>query len=854
MSPNNKAAAAVRPLLSAAPVTLNHSPSLHGRQDGEPINKMIGRSRRELEVAKDDEGRAEFGGCHALSVRQRLQDLVGVGLADAPVALTSHSCAGNGESLLVARDAVHTLVVAASVRGEARPGEGPAQALHGRREWKVIHVNTRLCKEPRQGLDPGRRRMADSDWRRHPFQRLEPPSADTMVRDDRDSHAKADAFFARGPVSCCPAALCVRTLCRSVCAAPGGLCRTALTFRPDLRCLSPWAPPEVRFDAIIATIRSLSLTAPRNLVALQAITDLGTAQPCLCWLMAQTLGEGVASAPASSEVLSSNSTDGLFSERGMWLFPQNGARFPPSFPNNRFPETFPGRLCVGSDNRCLFPCFSIDGSGVCSRTCEVCCGCCAGAGPAPPLPSSGARVILFIHGGAFVLTNAETYPTMIGFELVRRTGASVLFPNFARPPHARFPSQLLSLSALLQKLVLFYGAGRVAVAGDSAGANLAIGTVLCAMADGCPPPSCLLLFSPWADLSPEADADPSRAIYRPAEDTNRTADTSNAVDGTTHISRAMNGTAMNGMAVNGTAANGTAVNGTAVNGTAVNGTADYLTDDLITLFSRAYVEPNPTVEGGQLGAINGPGGGRVYVGPEAGATGAVGGSRGTPEPGQGAFALRSLNDGPSSADVRDRATALTRETLISPGYGGATGGGAKGSGDSLAVARDQFVSGAYGSDVGGGAKGSVDSLAPAVARNKLVSPAYGGDAGGWLGRYNRAADGPAGSRGCNSAGGKATTKVEGSGGVGGGEARLGGDSAAGGIIGGRIGLGRYSGAAGGGTAGSRGYNSAGGGFTAALGGDSVPRAITGGKAGLEGLPRTKIIYGGAEVLRDQVSH
>lgn len=513
--------------------------------------------------------------------------------------------------------------------------------------------------------------MADGISSRYPFQRLGTPLAETMVRhyfpDDDAAHVSADAFFARGPVSCCPAALCVRTLCRSACAAPVGLCRFALTFRPDVRCLSPCVPPEVRFDAIVATIRALSLTTPRNIVAMQAITDLGTAQPCLCCLMAHTLGDGVASAAASSDVLSSTATDGLFSERGVWLFPQNSARFPPAFPDG-FPETFAGRLCIGADGRCLLPCFAIDGSGGCSRSCEVCCGCCAAAGPAPPLPSSGARVILFLHGGAFVLTNAETYPTMIGFELVRRTGASVLFPNFARPPQARFPSQLLALSVLLKKLIRFYGAGRVAVAGDSAGANLVIGTVLYAMADGCPPPCCLLLFSPWADLSPDAQADTSRTMNR---------------------------------------------------------TTDYLAEDLVQLFSRSYVAPDAAwgalgssrgspairtrrdlemgnrresdldLEMGSRRASAGVGGGARAVAPVHGqrATGSAGyvypppaaATTAAPWPAgarRAAYPGGKPGEPPGLAPSEERgespATALTRDRLVSPACRGAGGTGLEG--------------------------------------------------------------------------------------------------------------------------------------------------------------------------------
>jgi acetyl esterase/lipase len=46
----------------------------------------------------------------------------------------------------------------------------------------------------------------------------------------------------------------------------------------------------------------------------------------------------------------------------------------------------------------------------------------------------------YVHGGAFALCSASTH-RLITFELVRRTGAVVLAPNYVRPPRARFPTQ-----------------------------------------------------------------------------------------------------------------------------------------------------------------------------------------------------------------------------------------------------------------------------------------------------------------------------------------------------------------------------------------------------------------------------
>merc|ERR1719277_1131498 len=106
----------------------------------------------------------------------------------------------------------------------------------------------------------------------------------------------------------------------------------------------------------------------------------------------------------------------MFAERGLWLFPKGQGR------------TSGGCSPVKS----------------CCHRCSFCCCCCVGGlggcdgALQPPLPSTNSKVIMHIHGGGFALTNAESYPWLIGYELVRRTGSVVLFPDYQRPPQASF--------------------------------------------------------------------------------------------------------------------------------------------------------------------------------------------------------------------------------------------------------------------------------------------------------------------------------------------------------------------------------------------------------------------------------
>lgn len=202
------------------------------------------------------------------------------------------------------------------------------------------------------------------------------------------------------------------------------------------------------------------------------------------------LGSGVASSPASKEVMPTGI--GIFPERGIWLFPREQGRR--------------AGLCWLAKDAC--------------RRCSFCACCCLGGlggcdgSLEPPLPQENPKVIMYLHGGAFALTNAETYPWLLGYELVRRTGAVVLIPDFQRTPQVRFEEPGDPISQCLQlyrNLLLLYGPSRIVLMGDSAGGNLAMAVLFAAQSEGLTSCAGLVLISPWADTSEEAACDPTRS-------------------------------------------------------------------------------------------------------------------------------------------------------------------------------------------------------------------------------------------------------------------------------------------------------------------------------------------------------
>lgn len=135
------------------------------------------------------------------------------------------------------------------------------------------------------------------------------------------------------------------------------------------------------------------------------------------------------------------------------------------------------------------------------------------AGPAGPLrlrlirPPSGdgdsLPVLIYFHGGGFVLNSIDTHDRLLRL-LARHSGAAVCAVAYSLAPERRFPHQRGEALAALHWVVR-HGAGhgldpeRIAVGGDSAGANLALGLALDARNEPGPPLSFgMLLYGMFA--------------------------------------------------------------------------------------------------------------------------------------------------------------------------------------------------------------------------------------------------------------------------------------------------------------------------------------------------------------------
>ncbi len=147
-------------------------------------------------------------------------------------------------------------------------------------------------------------------------------------------------------------------------------------------------------------------------------------------------------------------------------------------------------------------------------------------------------VLLFAHGGGFMLGNLDTHDRICRL-LAQKSGWAVLAIDYALAPEKQFPTQPDQVFAIVRHVAAHGGAWgldttRVALGGDSAGAHLSLLAALDARGAGGPPLSALLLYYGgfglrdsasrrlfgWSDLDGLGDEDSAmyRDAYTPAQD------------------------------------------------------------------------------------------------------------------------------------------------------------------------------------------------------------------------------------------------------------------------------------------------------------------------------------------------
>ena len=115
------------------------------------------------------------------------------------------------------------------------------------------------------------------------------------------------------------------------------------------------------------------------------------------------------------------------------------------------------------------------------------------------------RVIVYFHGGAYVLVRAETMITMPA-ELSHVTGERAISVDYTLAPEAHWnfiQQQALAVVEALRRQG--YAMNEIALMGDSAGGNLAVETALNLRSRREGKPGAAILIAPWVDLTDRGD-------------------------------------------------------------------------------------------------------------------------------------------------------------------------------------------------------------------------------------------------------------------------------------------------------------------------------------------------------------
>ncbi|GAA3925138.1 alpha/beta hydrolase [Hymenobacter algoricola] len=117
-----------------------------------------------------------------------------------------------------------------------------------------------------------------------------------------------------------------------------------------------------------------------------------------------------------------------------------------------------------------------------------------------PAGAPAHRVLLYLHGGGYVLGSLNTHRSLIG-TLAQRCGLNALAIDYRKAPDFPFPAALDdALLAYRWLLAQGFRPHDIIVAGDSAGGGLTLALLLALRDQHEPLPAAAVGLSPWTDL------------------------------------------------------------------------------------------------------------------------------------------------------------------------------------------------------------------------------------------------------------------------------------------------------------------------------------------------------------------
>lgn len=151
------------------------------------------------------------------------------------------------------------------------------------------------------------------------------------------------------------------------------------------------------------------------------------------------------------------------------------------------------RRVIGRANALLAPC-----RGVTAEPFEL--GGRDGIRVVPKASPTPERAMLMFHGGGYVFGSPKMYRSLAG-RIAKAAHAAVYVPSYRLAPEHPHPAAVEDGLEAYRALLDQVPAARLAVGGDSAGGGLSLAVLQAARREGLAMPACLVLLSPWLDLT-----------------------------------------------------------------------------------------------------------------------------------------------------------------------------------------------------------------------------------------------------------------------------------------------------------------------------------------------------------------
>jgi epsilon-lactone hydrolase len=123
---------------------------------------------------------------------------------------------------------------------------------------------------------------------------------------------------------------------------------------------------------------------------------------------------------------------------------------------------------------------------------------------APRTPAN-STVVLYLHGGGYIFGSPKTHRQVL-LAMAKAFDAPVYGLDYRLAPEHPFPAAVEDAAKAYRWLRTQFPQGSIVLAGDSAGAGLAIATAIGVRDSGLPAAKAIVAFSPYSDLAVTGDS------------------------------------------------------------------------------------------------------------------------------------------------------------------------------------------------------------------------------------------------------------------------------------------------------------------------------------------------------------